>query len=392
MGIIQSRPKSGIILHIWSCTDVIHEFMDFLPLKDISSISRIHMASSRVIFTYHFKRYHACDYNTFAMYVNRYVTIYNEPKKRRDRFNALVNLRFHSMTACSTDLYYGPWLAPCLLRCSTLTVTNIKMLREISNAYTSNISSETSEIPLRGLGIEHLGIPADTHYLPSTLESLVIDRIHSYSDLDLSKLIHLRKLTIRTADAGIGILNAKDILLPDNLEQLTIPPEIFGAIKLPSNLILLSYGNNDDVIDTSSLVSPTYFQNTNVKQLCLCGFSTLWWSQFEFPSNLEILECQYRNLRHICKRIAILPKCSLSYIIITVMMTSSLLFGRRPTLIKAWVCNDKNKYEKLYKQHNESGREWFMLTLDEFRSTTIECIDIQCSMLNPYKMGPLRAP
>jgi hypothetical protein len=372
MGIIQSRPKSGIILHIWSCTDV------------ISSISRIHMASSRVIFTYHFKHYHACDYNTFAMYVNRYVTIYNEPKKRRDRFNALVNLRFHSMTACSTDLYYGPWLAPCLLRCSTLTVTNIKMLREISNVYTSNISSETSEIPLRGLGIEHLGIPADTHYLPSTLESLVIGRIHSYSDLDLSKLIHLRKLTIRTvhAYAGIGILN---ILLPDNLEQLTIPPEIFGAIKLPS-LILLSCGNNDDVMDTSSLVSPTYFQNTNIKQLCLCGFSTLWWSQFEFPSNLEILECQYRNLRHICKRIAILPKCSLSYIIITMMMIPTLMFGRKPILIRAWVCNDKIKYEKLYKQHDEPGHEWFMLTLDEFRSTRIECIEVEYSMLNSYKI------
>lgn len=389
---------------VWSCTDLIHEFMDWVELKDISSISRIHRASSCAIFTYHFKEYHPCNYFSFISWVEQYdwERVLVCSTKRPNCKDKLIALNFHSL-AINSVLAQHFYLWPCVAKCSALTIYNIKILEDMlclylqtginfmANSITITESSRglitrklgdtehafiyvrelksmtindgiefIRNLPLCKLTIRYFDYPETINCLSGTLESLTIEYISN--DVDLSNLISLKELIVRGAHCSI--------IIPNNVERLELASiNQIDRKYLPKNLTWFSTGyKKHSIID--SIISPSYFKDVNIKELCLWGFPLSWWKKFDPPSNLEVLACQY-DMPTICRRIKMLPNCSLTKIILAVFKDNNtirnFISGHANTHAFAWFCSEKaNPGGKL--PYNVNTLQWYKLTIDEFQS------------------------
>jgi hypothetical protein len=384
--------------------------MDQVTLKDISSISRIHRASSLAIFTYHFRRYHCCKYNSFILWTHNYSTTYPQIEQsiRPNYHDRFALLKFHSI-AIDAPLNDRLYLQQCLFTCTSLRVINIDIFCEIWKAWkpvkikstikeliflngpiemflkyqirlrgvntafpdieklrvTNLVSYRTIAIkPSRQLTIDRLGMETKDTDFPPTLESLIIERMSNGARLNVANLSSLRELIIRGLDG-----EPANIDLPDSLERLKLPPFfLMNKQKLPRNLIWFSCGYDDGRLIMPSNISPGYFMNTNIRELHLWGFTIPWWNKFEVPPRLESIACSYWNLSTICKRVKLF-KCSLKYVVLAIGGKASIfqdfIAGQSRQEILSWVCSDKITINQIRDKKNKKF-QWFMIPIDEF--------------------------
>jgi hypothetical protein len=243
MGAESSRPILEPVGQVWSCNDLIHEIMDWVGLKTISSISRIHTKSSTAIFSYHFKGYHTCKYDSFTNKIQDYILLYNKRQYiRPSNGDNLMRLNFYSITIKSsslkTELYYWPCLYSCLkltldiaifrkmkelwYRAGIKSMMNILMITKATGSSSSNelelrsiqgtnitfpyirhlrvpnivIYQEMMDLPLDELTIDSLNRPNINPKFPSTLKVLGIHLLNTETSVNLSGLPLLETLTI----------------------------------------------------------------------------------------------------------------------------------------------------------------------------------------------------
>lgn len=406
MGSHFTKVKLEIVQYIWNCTDLIHEFMDYLYLQDISSISRIHRASSNVIYSYRFKSHHCCNYDWFVYRISRYNKqykdmleldeIYKAVISRPNYYDKLTAMKFHSIIIKSS-LNYAPHLYSyqCLQTCSSLAVANTNILDEIMCSLKPGtvlavtklmIMSSVDSLPLLKLrsplegadqvfiNLEELHLTIPLHFvfpllslpirilsvdgigsfvscLPKTLERLTIEEIFAIKDnVDLSHLIHLQYLEIDRAGENI-----KNIVLPSNLTDLTIPTDILvNGQKFPKNLVKLSSEYSGNRIITPSGLNPAFIKDTNIKELNLYGPTSAWWKIFDPPSSLKVIGCDYDKISDICKYISFLDH-------IILQISSG-------TYISAWICDKTINPCQIYNNTKIELSQWFKLTKEEFRT------------------------
>jgi|GEM_PF-6363514 hypothetical protein len=143
MGSYSSKPSSKMVHFVWSMSDLIHEIMNWVDLKTISSISRIHAGSSTAIFTYHFKPHHKCKYELLINSINLIKILYCRINERQ-----LVNRPNYENNLASLNLFsirmesvlYDPhlYMLPCLYSCNRLEVNNTITLEHIQRAWSES--------------------------------------------------------------------------------------------------------------------------------------------------------------------------------------------------------------------------------------------------------------
>lgn len=273
MGSYSSKPPSKIVCFALSLGDLIHEIMNWVDLKTISSISRIHTGSSTAIFTYRFKPYHKCNYELLINSINLVKILYRSISERR-----LVNRSNYESKLASLNLFsirmesvlYDPhlYMLPCLYSCNRLEVNNtvtlehmqrawgksgiksvatglsirepisglgtgntetemryfrdrLKMVREIGAMFPHVVFLRADSVIYRGLinmPLKHLeitsGITLNTQRFPFTLETLIISNMWVTNWINLSGLPNLQRLIIKDTDTRPLIRSVDYFRLP----------------------------------------------------------------------------------------------------------------------------------------------------------------------------------
>jgi hypothetical protein len=242
MGIFLSRPESKVVPYVWSCVDIIHEIMDYVYLKDISSISRIHRGSSTAIFTYHFKKYHPCKYTSFSSDVFNYNLVhYRRKLSIVNNYDRLRGLTFDSIILDSFSKNgLGFCLWRCLSHCLCLEIKDAEIFCEIQREWKlTNIKSALRSLSIR----EGYRNDNNSKLLPDMRDVLEIDQsvfecvnelaIHSLSVHNIINVSEgLRKISIGYLWGNNGVIR-----FPKTLESLTISL-MFSDVRFDFSLAL----------------------------------------------------------------------------------------------------------------------------------------------------------
>jgi len=403
---------------VWGCSDLIHEIMNYLPLKDIASISRIHRASSHAIFTYRFKNYHPCEYRVFVEQLSKYLLL-SVTGSRKNMYAKLKSLQFNSIgiDRCLNSAIYN---YPSIFTCSSLQVVDIEMLyriwtswKEVSLGIVAAVKKLTIQNPepiwsifdhggfsslavvtecfrgiessfdnlreiyapkvpgnqlkpliarmsLTSLTVYSLGHLSETLYLPQSLEYLFIEQIHNCINLDFSHLVNLKKLQIVESDS----ITINPIILPDSLECLQLPIVILiGQRMFPGHLNSFTCKHSGHP-HLSTFVGLAIFKNTNIRILNLLNFSPAWWNRFTPPATLERLRCDYSNIQIVIGRVRSLPDCPLNRVVIGIISNARTFASSYDFALT--ICDDKHT-TKIYDKYG-GNVQLFHLTFEEFES------------------------
>jgi hypothetical protein len=396
---------------VWSCVDVIHEFMDCSTLREISCISLVHRGSSTAIFSYNFKPYHPIELHNFVSCIHSYNMDHNRGGKGRtsrpnylDKLSSLKLYSIHinySGTSCP-DLYNHH----CLLTCRSLKVLDAEICYNLYRAWNFfNVKFAVNELTIRsdhtqimptGVGemfsnVTSLNVSTSLTYkilgiIPShkltiggycssmnpvfseSLESLTIGLMSvSHPDL-LSGMIHLKELIIRKTNLKSGYIN-----LPNGLNRLQLPLQLLNQKQeLPPDLDWLCISNFEGL----QQIDPKYFKNSSIKELHLIGLSSRWWKEFEPPSTLQSIRMDnFCNVGVVCERMRKLFKYQLAYVILGLKSIDT----QKDRFIDLWICNNKRGSPQIWKENKEikdyARYEWFVFGIDEFETINLDRVD-----------------
>lgn len=399
--------ESQLKRSVWSCVDIIHEFMDYSNLRGISFISLIHKGSSTAIFSYNFKPYHPIELCDFVSCIHSYNIDHNRVGKgRTDRPNyldKLSSLKLHSIRINYSGTVYPAYSDlynhHCLLTCRSLNVFEAEICYNLYKAWNffkvkfavneltirsdrtrimtvgvgemfSNVTSLTVSnsliyqnlkiIPSHKLTIDGYWSSINSIYFSELLESFTIE-LMSITRLDLSNMIHLKELIIKKTNLKSGHIN-----LPNSLNRLQLPLQLFNQKQeLPPNLDWLCISN----FEGWQQIDPKYFKNSSIKELHLIGLSGRWWKEFEPPSTLQSIRMDnFCNVNIVCERMSKLFKYQLAYVILGLKSIDT----QKDRFIDLWICNDKRGSPQMWKENKEikdyARYEWFVFGIDEFET------------------------
>jgi hypothetical protein len=343
MGIDESKPQSAVSIVVWNCNDLTHEVMDYLSLKDVSSISRICRGTSESIFTYQFKWNHVCNYDEFINYLERYKLLYkcrmitagSRPLSRGNNYAKLLNLKFDAVNFRPSSDKSDDLIVPSCKRLTindpnylnymhdkwgnsdgTFNTTILTIMNENKHQPNASINAlqwasfvfvNVEKLNLINLDISHLE-PAincmslnelsiemlnwiDLGLLPKSLHKLKIGRLYSLSKIDLTFLINLEILAI---GMGISITMSSNIryTLPVGLQELMIPAQILHVNqKWPPLLNLPQLFIEDENPTLTSVYDSFHFTRPHI----------------EASPSSRVLKCENNDVNEIKNTIQSIP-------------------------------------------------------------------------------------